>query len=91
MSIGGFSPVMPSSANDVKTHERKVESDQKASEAQGLSGDDKESAATSEDRDADGRQAWRWTERPAKKADDEKENKTPDLTGQTGSNLDLSG
>lgn len=91
MSIGGFSPIMPSAAQDAKTHERKVDSEQRSAEAQGIGGNDKESEAASEDRDADGRQAWRWTLRQPKQNNEENEQKAPDPSGQTGSNLDLSG
>ncbi|MDR1962464.1 MAG: hypothetical protein LBQ50_01645 [Planctomycetaceae bacterium] len=90
MSIGGFNPIMPSAAQDVKTHERTAESQERAAQAQGISGDDKESEASSGDRDADGRQAWRWTNRHTKH-DDEKNHKVPDLSGKTGNSLDLSG
>lgn len=91
MSIGGFSPLMPSAAQDVKTHERKVDSEQKAAKAQGVEGDDKESAATSEDRDADGRQTWHWHGRRTQNSEDENGHRAPDITGQAGSQLDLSG
>ena len=90
MSIGGFSPIMPSAAQDAKAHERTVDSNERAAQAQGISGDDKESEATSEDRDADGRQAWQWNQRRGKQ-DEEKEHKVPDLSGKTGSTLDLNG
>ncbi len=91
MSIGGFSPIMPSSAQDAKAHERKVESNQRGVDAQGISGDDKESEETSGDRDADGRQAWKWTLKQGRQQEDAKERKAPDLSGKSGSNLDLSG
>ena len=91
MSIGGFSPIMPSSSQDAKAHERKVESNQRGVDAQGINADDKESEASSGDRDADGRQAWQWTQRQGRQQDDSKERNAPDLTGNSGSNLDLSG
>lgn len=84
MSIGGFSPIMPSSAQDAMAHERKISGDLKAA------GDTKESQASSEDRDADGRQAWRWIGGKPKEKKDE-EHQVPDPSGQAGSNLDLSG
>jgi hypothetical protein len=90
MSIGSFNPVMPSAVQDVKNHERTAESQERAAQAQGISGDDKESEASSGDRDADGRQAWRWTNQP-NKHNEEKDQKVPDLSGQTGNSLDLSG
>jgi hypothetical protein len=90
MSIGSFNPVMPSVVQDVKSHERTAESQERATQAQGISGDDKESEASSGDRDADGRQAWRWINRPAK-PNEEKEHKIPDIFGKTGNSLDLSG
>ena len=90
MSIGGFNPIMPSTAQDAKVHERKVDTNERAEQAQGISGDDKESEASSEDRDADGRQAWQWNQRQ-KKQEEEKEHEVADLSGKTGSTLDLSG
>ncbi|MDR2116351.1 MAG: hypothetical protein LBP87_08215 [Planctomycetaceae bacterium] len=90
MSIGNLNPVMPSVAQDVKNHERIAESQERAAQAQGISGDDKEGEAASGDRDADGRQAWRWINRP-NKPNEEKDHKVPDISGQTGNSLDLSG
>lgn len=90
MSIGGFSPIMPSAAQDIKNHERKVDSDERGAEAQGVGGNDKESEATSGDRDADGRQAWQWTLRRQRQDGDE-ERSAPDPSGQSGTTLDLSG
>jgi len=89
MSIGGFTPVMPSAAHDAKVHERTTESNQRAAQAQGF-GEDKESAATSEDRDADGRQAWQWNQRQ-RKQQDHQEHKVQDISGKTGTTLDLDG
>ncbi|MDR1269051.1 MAG: hypothetical protein LBK82_05970 [Planctomycetaceae bacterium] len=91
MSIGNFNPVMPSVVQDVKTHERTAESQERAAQAQGISGDDKESEASSGDRDADGRQAWRWMNHQTNKQNEEKNHKVPDISGQTGNSLDLSG
>lgn len=82
--------MMPSSPQDANVHDRKVESGERAVKAAGVEGDDKESAATSEDRDADGRQAWRWPQRQGKQAE-EAEQQVPDLSGQSGNTLDLSG
>ncbi len=90
MTIGGFNPIMPSAAQDAKVHERTVDSNERAAQAQGISGDDKESEAASGDRDADGRQAWQWNQRQAKQ-DEEEEHKVADLSGKTGKTLDLSG
>lgn len=90
MSIGNFSPMMPSAMADVKAHERKVNSQERAVQSQGLSGDDKESDAASGDRDADGRQAWQWTMRQ-QKGKEEQEKKVKDTSGKVGQNLDLDG
>ncbi|MDR0520664.1 MAG: hypothetical protein LBH00_02295 [Planctomycetaceae bacterium] len=90
MSIGGFTPVMPSAAHDAKVHERTAESQQRAAQTQGLDGGNKESSAASGDRDADGRQAWQWRQRRSKQPS-ENEHKAGDLTGQTGTALDLDG
>ncbi|GHT10473.1 hypothetical protein FACS1894170_02610 [Planctomycetales bacterium] len=89
MSIG-FSPVMPSAANDVKAHDRSVESNERAANAQGISGDDKESQAASNERDADGRQAWQWNRHNSKR-EKEEEHKVHDLSGDVGTTLDLDG
>jgi hypothetical protein len=91
MSIGNFNPIMPSAMQDVKAHERVAESNERSAQAQGISGDDKESEASSGDRDADGRQAWRWTNRQPKQPKEEKEHHVPDLSGKTGKTLDLNG
>lgn len=90
MSIGGFSPSMPNLPHDTQVQERKADSDRRLAQSQGIGGS-KESDAASEDRDADGRQAWRWTIRQPKPKPEDEENKAPDITGQAGSNLDLSG
>ncbi len=74
---------------DAKAHDRKVDSQTKAVEAQGLSGDDKESEASSGDRDADGRQAWQWSQHRGRQKEDE--HKVRDLSGKTGQTLDLDG
>ncbi|MDR3234296.1 MAG: hypothetical protein LBT46_11650 [Planctomycetaceae bacterium] len=86
----GFSPVMPSTANDVKAHERTAESAERAANAQGVGSDDKESQAASNERDADGRQAWQWNRHNPKRTE-EAEHKVHDLSGQTGVTLDLDG
>ena len=86
MSIGGLTPAMPSVAHDAKVHERGVESGQRASQLN----ESRESGATSGDRDADGRQAWQWNQQ--RKQQDEQENKKiPDISGKTGTTLDLQG
>jgi hypothetical protein len=90
MSIANFSPMMPSAMQDAKVHERTVDTSSRAAQAQGISGDDKESGAASGDRDADGRQAWQWNRQQGKQKD-EKERKAHDLTGTTGATLDLDG
>ena len=104
MSIGNFSPVTASLAGtqlaerqssvdrqtaDARAHDRKVDSQTKAAEAQGLGGDDKESEAASGDRDADGRQAWRWSQQQRRQK--EGEPRPRDLSGKVGQNLDLDG
>jgi len=89
MSIGGFTPVMPSAAHDANVHERTVESNQRAALAQGF-GEDKESEAASGDRDADGRQAWQWNQRQ-RKQQAQQEHKVQDISGKTGTTLDLDG
>ena len=86
MSIGGFTPVMPSTAHDARVHERSVESNQRAAQA-----DEKpESGASSGDRDADGRQAWQWNQRQ-RKQQTEQDRKVQDISGKTGTTLDLDG
>ena len=105
MSIGHFSPLAVSLAGmhmaernsgsverqtaDARAHDRKVDSQTKAIEAQGLSGDDKESEATSSDRDADGRQAWQWSQQ--RRRQQEGESKVRNLSGKVGQTLDLDG
>ena len=87
MSIGGFTPAMPSVANDARAHDRTTTSSQRAAQAAG--GENKESEATG-DRDADGRQAWQWHQRQ-KKQQAGQEQKVPDISGKTGTTLDLNG
>ena len=89
MSIGGFTPVMPSAAHDAKVSERATESNQRAAKAEGFA-EDKESEAASGDRDADGRQAWQWNQRQRKQQTGQ-ERKAQDPSGKTGSTLDLDG
>jgi len=105
MSIGNFSPLAASLAGthmaernsgsvdrlaaDARAHDRKVDSQMKAVEAQGLSGDDKESEATSGDRDADGRQAWQWSQQ--RQRQQEGGQKVRNLSGKVGQTLDLDG
>jgi hypothetical protein len=86
MSIGGYTPVMPSAAHDEKVHERTVDSSQRTTQA----AEKKESEATSSDRDADGRQAWQWNQRQ-RKQQPHQEHKAPDISGTTGTMLDLDG
>ena len=86
MGVGGFTPVMPSAAHDARVQERTAESNQRASQV----GVNKESEASSGDRDADGRQAWRWNQRQQKQQS-EQEHKAKDISGKTGSSLDLDG
>ncbi|MDR1479325.1 MAG: hypothetical protein LBJ00_10320 [Planctomycetaceae bacterium] len=88
MSIG-FSPAMPALTQDIKVHERKVDVEERVSQAQGIGGE-KESSATSEDRDANGQQAWQWSQHK-KKQEPQQEKHTTDLTGQVGTKLDLNG
>ena len=85
MSIGGFTPVMPSAAHDAKVHERLVDSNQRATQVN----EKPESEATG-DRDADGRQAWQWHQRQ-RKQQAEQERKVQDISGKTGTTLDLDG
>ena len=86
MSVGGFTPVMPSAAHDAKVHERTVESNQRAAQVQ----EKPESEASSGDRDADGRQAWQWNQRQ-RKQQAEQTHKVQDISGKTGTTLDLDG
>jgi hypothetical protein len=86
MSVGGFTPVMPSAAHDAKVHERAVDSNQRTAQA----GEKKESEASSSDRDADGRQAWQWNQRQ-RQQQSEPEHKVQDISGKTGTTLDLDG
>ncbi|MCL2004705.1 MAG: hypothetical protein FWG73_00945 [Planctomycetaceae bacterium] len=87
MSIGGLTPAMPSVVHDAKVHERGVDSSQRASQLDAS----KESGATSGDRDADGRQAWQWNQQQRKQQDDQESKKIPDISGKTGTTLDLEG
>ena len=86
MSIGGFTPVMPSAAHDAKVHERSVDSNQRAAQAN----EKPESEASSGDRDADGRQAWQWNQQQ-RKQEAEQDRKVKDISGKTGTTLDLDG
>ncbi|MDR2642526.1 MAG: hypothetical protein LBC74_07010 [Planctomycetaceae bacterium] len=89
MSIG-FSPSMPAVLQDVKVHERKVDTNERAAQANGIGGE-KESSATSEDRDANGQQAWQWSQHRKKQEPQQEKHSATDLTGQVGINLDLNG
>jgi len=86
MSVGGFTPVMPSAVHDAKVHERAVDSDQRVAQAS----EKKESEASSEDRDADGRQTWQWSQHQRKQPSGQGQ-KVPDISGKTGIMLDLDG
>ena len=85
MSIGGFAPVMPSAAHDARVHERRAEASQRAAQA-----GTRESEAADGDGDADGRQAWKWNQ-PQQKRQDNPEQRVKDLSGKTGTTLDLDG
>jgi hypothetical protein len=85
MSIGGFAPVMPSAAHDARVHERKADANQKAVQA-----GNQESEATSGDGDADGRQAWQWNQQQRQKKSNP-EHRVQDISGKTGTTLDLDG
>jgi hypothetical protein len=89
MSIG-FSPAMPAVTQDVKVHERKVDTNERTAQAQGIGGE-KESSATSEDRDANGQQAWQWSQHKKKQETQQDKHPAADLTGQVGTKLDLNG
>lgn len=86
MSVGGFTPIMPSAAHDAKVHDRTIESNQRAAQTSESQG----SEAASGDRDADGRQEWRWNRRQQKQQP-ESEHKVQDISGKTGTSLDLDG
>jgi hypothetical protein len=86
MSVGGFTPVMPSAAHDAKVQERKIDSNQQTAQAS----EKKESEASSGDRDADGRQAWQWNQQQ-RKQQSEQGHKVQDISGNTGMTLDLDG
>ena len=85
MTIGGFAPVMPSAAHDAKVHERRTDANQKAAQV-----GNKESEAASGDGDADGRQAWQWNQQQRKKQAPP-EHRVQDISGKTGTTLDLDG
>ena len=87
MGIGGFTPVMPSAAQDARVHERTTESNQRAVQA---GGENKESEAADSDRDADGRQAWQWNQQQ-RKQQLRQEQRVQDISGKTGTTLDLDG
>ena len=86
MSIGGYTPAMPSAAHYAKVHERAVDANQRTAQAS----EKKESEASSSDRDADGRQAWQWNQQQ-RKQQSESGQKVPDISGKTGLTLDLDG
>jgi len=86
MSIGGYTPVMPSAAHDARVQERTTEANQRAAQM----GENRESEASSSDRDADGRQTWRWNQRRQKQQSSQ-EHKVQDISGKTGTTLDLDG
>jgi len=86
MSIGGFTPVMPSAAHDAKVHERTVDSNQQTAQAN----EKKESEAAAGDRDADGRQAWQWNQHQRKQQPEQRK-KVQDISGKIGNTLDLDG
>ena len=86
MSIGGFTPVMPSASHDAKVQERTVDSNQRTAHMD----KNEKSAASSGDRDADGRQAWQWNRRQQKQQPGH-DHKVQDITGKTGTTLDLDG
>ena len=90
MSISGFSPAMPGAVSDAKAHERTAESQERAAQTQGVGGDDKESSETSNEKDADGRQAWQWNQNRRKQKQTE-ERQVADPSGKIGSTLDLNG
>ena len=80
-----FAPAMPSAAHDARVHERKADANQKAAQA-----GNKESEAASGDGDADGRQAWHWNQQQRKKKEGT-EIRVQDVSGKTGTTLDLDG
>ena len=86
MSVAGFTPVMQSTAQDVKVHERTVDSHQRVTKSM----EQKESESTAGDRDADGRQAWQWNQQQ-RKQQSEPGKKVPDISGKVGATLDLDG
>ena len=76
-------------SQDAAVHNRRSESMEKASKAEGVGSNDSESESSG-DRDADGRQAWEWT---LKNKQDHREHREQsiDTTGQVGNSLDLNG
>jgi len=81
-----FTPVMPGAAHDAKVHENAINAQQRAAQI-----GNKESEASSGDRDADGRQAWQWNQRQRKQQSGQEPKKVQDITGKTGTTLDLDG
>ncbi len=79
---------------DLTAKERRVASAEKAEDAAGIAATDEDSET--EDRDADGRRLWEETAKAAKNPEaaaaiDESTPKSKDPSGQSGSQLDLSG
>src|SRR5262245_6567054 len=79
---------------DAAANERQITSAEKAENAAGIAATDEDSEA--EDRDADGRRLWEETSKSAKHPDaaaatDESIPRSKDPSGQSGSQLDLSG
>ncbi len=74
---------------DASSHDRTVESKEKAGKAEGVGSNDDE-AEFSRDRDGDGRQAWVWQMNNPEK-DEKPRDKSIDPTHQAGNTLDLSG
>ena len=76
---------------DTVAKERQIEGDRQAEDAAGIGTTDGDEAAG--DRDADGRRLWE--KPPARKETSDSDDKTPppvkDLSGQSGSLLDLTG
>lgn len=73
----------------VQSHQRKADSLELAAKAEGLGGTEEESAS-SEDRDADGRQAWARI-REDSREEESNNDKSLDASGKIGKTLDLSG
>ena len=78
---------------DSSAHQRQVENDKKAADADGI-GQTEEDQGTSE-RDADGRRFWETTNDEKKPeqdaADSESERQAKDPSGNSGNSLDLTG